>query len=94
MEWLKKNIGWAGPSIFIVAALLTWATGLFGFMVEIEAEPIAKEVATAEVQIHELKVEPRLQAIEYQVTEQRKVNEAQLEVQQKTLEVLEKIEAK
>lgn len=66
MNWLKSNINWFGPSIFLLVAVIVWASGAFGFLVEIEAKPVAKEVAEEEILIHELRVEPRLQAIEIQ----------------------------
>jgi hypothetical protein len=66
INWIKKNIGWVGPTAFLVAALFAWSSGVFGFFVAIEAKPVAKEVAEEEVEIHELRMEPRLQAIEIQ----------------------------
>jgi hypothetical protein len=66
MNWMRKNIVWLGPSVFLLAAILAWGSGAFGFFVAIEAKPVAKEVAEEEVKIHELRMEPRLQAIEMQ----------------------------
>ena len=64
MKWLKNNIGWFGPAVFLVVALLGWSSGVFGFFVAIEAKPIAKEAAEEQIKTHELRMEPRWQAIE------------------------------
>ena len=84
----------AASGFAVAVILIGWLSGAFGFFLEMETKPIAKEAAEEAVQIHELKMEPRLQSIEYEVTEQRKVANESLDVQKKTLEVLEKIEAK
>jgi hypothetical protein len=64
MKWLKGNAGWLASLCAVAMILIGWLSGAFGYVVATEAKPVAKEVVEQEMQFHELKMEPRLQAIE------------------------------
>jgi hypothetical protein len=83
--WIKNNIGWIGPTAFLLAAVAVWSSGIFGFFVEIEARPVAQEAAEEEVVIHELRMEPRWIAIEMK-------QEALVEQNEEALKILRKLD--
>jgi EAL domain-containing protein (putative c-di-GMP-specific phosphodiesterase class I) len=85
VDWIRKNIGWIGPTAFLIAAIAVWSSGIFGFFVEIEARPVAQEVAEEEVVIHELRMEPRWVAIEIK-------QEALVQQNEEALKILRKLD--
>ena len=98
MKWIKQNIGWLATLISVILLVIGQTTGLFSFMLESGARsvyekkaPCVEKMVDDKIQVHELKMEPRLQAIEYEVTEQRKVSVESLEIQKQTLEVLKEL---
>lgn len=64
MKWMKENTGWIASLVGIVILLFGWLSGTFGEMVETKAAPVAHSVAQEEIRIHNLTVEPRMQAVE------------------------------
>ena len=72
MKWVKENSGWVVSALGTLIIVLGFISGSFGQFVATEAEPVAKEVVESELKTHELKVEPRLQAIEMNGTHNSK----------------------
>lgn len=93
MNWIKENSGWVVSALGTLVIVIGFISGAFGQFVATEAEPIAKEVVATEVEVHELRVEPRLQAIELnsahnsvEIGKMQKKLDDSMEIQQKILE--------
>jgi len=72
-------MGWSASAIAVAVIIVGWMSGAFGAWVERRTEPMVKEVVVEEIIIHELRMEPRLQAIEHSTSESVDVQKAILE---------------